>query len=64
MKRVIVSFQAKLADVYDDSSFPDPTAERIEKTIVWHLRRCMSDKGGVVIHGVKISYEVVTNAND
>ena len=64
MKRVIVSFQAKLADVYDDSWCPDPTAEHIEKTLVWHLRRCMSDKGGVVIHDVKISYEVINNADD
>lgn len=64
MNKVIVNFQAKLSDVYDNSWCPDPSLERAENTLVWALKRCLSDKGIVNISDIKISYEVLNNADD
>ena len=64
MKKLIVNCQVELTDVYDDSWCSDPSAERVEYTLIWHLKRCMSDKGTVDLTGLKISYEVINNADD
>lgn len=59
MNKVIVKFQAKLSDVYDNSWCPDPSLEHAEDTLVWHLKRCLSDEGIVEISDIKISFEVI-----
>lgn len=64
MKKLTVNCQVQLTDVYDDSWGSDPSAERVEYTLIWHLKRCMSDKGTVDIQGLKISYEVESNADN
>ncbi|MBO5186845.1 MAG: hypothetical protein J6B01_07645 [Ruminococcus sp.] len=64
MKKVIVSSQVRLTDVYNDEWCPDPSYKRVIDTLNYTLRRCMSDKGTVDLTDVKISYEVLNNAND
>lgn len=64
MKKLIVNCQVELTDVYDDSYFGDPTLERVQKAIDYHLRRCVSDEGTVVIQDLKVIYEVMNNADD
>lgn len=64
MKKVIVSCQVRLTDVYNDEWCPDPSYKRVIDTLNYTLRRCMSDKGTVDLTDVKISYEVLNNAND
>ena len=64
MKKVIVSSQVRLTDVYNDEWCPDPSYKRVIDTLNYTLRRCMSDKGTVDLTDVKISYEVMNNAND
>ncbi|MBQ5344222.1 MAG: hypothetical protein J6F33_03385 [Acidaminococcaceae bacterium] len=64
MKKVIVSSQVRLTDVYNDEWCPDPSYKRVIDTLNYTLRRCMSDKGTVDLTDVKISYEVLNNADD
>lgn len=64
MKKVIVSCQVRLSDVYNDEWCPDPSYKRVIDTLNYTLRCCMSDKGTVDLTDVKISYEVLNNAND
>lgn len=64
MKKLIVKCQVELTDVYDDSWCPDPTLERAQKAIEYHLRKCVSDVGTVDLQDVKIMYEVLNNGDD
>ena len=64
MKKLIVNCQVELTDVYDNSWCTDPTLERVQKAIEYHLRRCISDDGTVVIRDLKVMYEVINNADN
>ena len=64
MKKVIVNCQVRLTDVYNDEWCPDPSYERVIETLICILRGCISDKGSVDLTDVKVSYEVLNNADD
>lgn len=64
MKKVIVNCQVRLTDVYNDEWCSDPSYKHVIDTLNYTLRRCMSDKGTVDLTGIKISYEVLNNADD
>lgn len=64
MKKLIVNCQVRLTDVYDDEWCPDPSYKRVIETLNYHLHSCMSDKGTVDLTSVKISYEVLNNADN
>lgn len=64
MKKLIVNCQVRLTDVYNDEWCPDPSYKRVIDTLNYTLHRCMSDKGTVDLTDVKVSYEVLNNADD
>ncbi len=64
MKKLIVKCMVELTDVYDDSWETDPTLERVQNAIEYHLRKCISDDGTVDLQAVKVIYEVMNNGDD
>lgn len=64
MKQITVECNIRLTDVYNDEWCSDPSYKRVIDTLNYTIRRCMSDKGTVDLTDVKISYEVLNNAND
>lgn len=59
MKKITIKCDIKVTDVYDDSWCPDPTPERVRKTLVLTVKRCISDDGTVDIDKLDVSNEVI-----
>lgn len=64
MKKLIVNCQVELIDVFDDSWCNTPSTMRVIETLIWHLKRCMSDKGTVDLRNLILTTSEVESDAD